>query len=436
MEVFFQTFTLCLVLSLSSTAPSFEDRMMADHHADHAKEDHYEAKINRCDGVEFDAIVTDEHGVIYFFKGEYMWSGFRQPAIQINKEFSKNIDAAFHMHYPAESSYHNHMFFFHNDKVFSIFKDSRVEGYPKDISEVFPGIPDNLDAAVECPKGECVADSVLFFKENEVFAFDIRTKTVQKRPWTHLPNCTSALRWLEHYYCFHGHNFTRFHPVTGAVVGNYPKDSRDYFMRCTNFGHGGNDTERERCSLEHLDAITSDDLGKAYAFRGDFYLRLSDSQADGWHAFPIASTWKDIKGDVEAVFSYHGKLYFIKDEQVFIYKSGDEHTLIEGYPKPLKEELGIDGPVNAAFVCGEYEIVHVIKDHKMYDIDLSATPRKVLRALSVPFPKIDAATCGPDGIKVFVGPRFFHYETPRLFALSRINPIPHKISTELLGCDQ
>lgn len=59
----------------------------------------------------------------------------------------------------------------------------------------------------------------------------MKTKT-----WPHLPVCTSALRWLEGHYCFHGHNFTKFNPVTGEVSGNYPKDARHYFMRCTDFG--------------------------------------------------------------------------------------------------------------------------------------------------------------------------------------------------------
>nr|ARB08604.1 65 kDa warm temperature acclimation protein 2 [Chanos chanos] len=399
--------------------------------------------MDRCEGIEFDAIAPDEHGVTFFFKGDHMWTGFHGDATLLNSLYKEldehhhlgHVDAAFRMHHPADPSDHDHIFFFLDDKVFSYYQHKLEAGYPKPISEVFPGIPSHLDAAVECPKGECVADSVLFFKGSEIFHFDTRTKNVKMRPWTHLPNCTSALRWLEHYYCFHGHNFTRFHPVTGSVVGSYPKDARNYFMRCPKFGHGSDDTERERCSHVHLDAITSDDLGRSYAFRGNFYLRLSDRQEEGWHAFPISNTWKEIGGDVDAVFSYDSKLYIIKGEQVYIYKSGAGYTLIEGYPKSLKDELGIEGPVDAAFVCGDYEILHVIKGQSMYEIDLNATPRGVRKEAPLFFPKVDAASCGPDGVKVFVGPKYFHYESPMLFSASRIQPHPHKISLELLGCD-
>ena len=46
---------------------------------------------------------------------------------------------------------------------------------------------------------------------------------------------------------------------------------------------------------------------------------------------------------------------------VYVYKVGEPHTLLDGYPKPLKEELGLEGPVDAAFVCQDHHIAHIVK---------------------------------------------------------------------------
>ena len=87
-----------------------------------------------------------------------------------------------------------------------------------------------------------------------MFHFDTHTKKVKTSHWMHLSNCTSVLRWQSHYYCFHGHQFTKFHPVTGSVTGVYPKDARDYFMKCPNFGECdilSLPHKEKRHSLEH-----------------------------------------------------------------------------------------------------------------------------------------------------------------------------------------
>ncbi|XP_062312189.1 hemopexin-like [Osmerus eperlanus] len=399
-------------------------------------------QVDRCEGIEFDAIAPDAKGITFFYKGKHMWTGFHGPTELLSTSYKEleqhpllgDIDAALCLHH-ADDADHKHVFFFLDDKVFSYHDHTLEEGFPKDISQVFPGIPSDLDAAVECPKGECVRDSVIFFKGSEVFHYDTYTKKVKTSQWTHFPNCTSALRWLDHYYCFHGHQFTKFHPVTGSVTGTYPKDARDFFMKCPNFGRLSNHTERERCSHVHLDATASDGLERALAFRGDYFLREDERTGDGWHAFPIAEYFKEVKSDLEAVFSYASQLYLIKGDQVFLYSSGEKYELVEGYPKPLKEVLGIEGPLDAAFVCGEYSVLHVVKGQQMFDIELTAVPRAVVKEAKLPFAKLDAAMCGPDGIKVFVDAEYFQYATPMLLAYSRIRPEPHKMSLDMFGCD-
>ncbi|XP_056621840.1 hemopexin [Triplophysa dalaica] len=443
MKVFFLCIGLCLALPHSYAAPAHHDGIMADEPEDHLHPKEEDHQLDRCKGIEFDAITPDEKGNTFFFKGDHLWKGFTGPAGLSGGTFKEldehshldHVDAAFRMHHGDDPNTHDHIFFFLDDKVFSYYNYTLENGYPVDIQQEFPGTPNHLDAAVECPKGECVTDSVLFFKGNEVYHFDIKTKLTKKKVWSHLPNCTSAFRWLEHYYCFHGHNFTRFHPISGEVTGVYPKDARNYFMRCgEGFGHGAG-TRKLRCSDIKLNAITTDDKGRAYAFQGSVYMRL-DTHRDGNHTFPISRQWKEISGAVDAVFSYGDNMYIIQGGQVYIYKSVAHYTLIEGYPKPLKEELGIDGPVDAAFLCANQHILHIIQGQKMYDIDLTASPRAIKKEMPIPFPKIDAGLCDADGVKVFIGPEFYEYGSPMLLALGKGSPQPHKISPEKFGCEQ
>lgn len=115
-----------------------------------------------------------------------------------------------------------------------------------------------------------------------------------------------------------------------------------------------------------------------------------DSHRDGTHAFPITRLWAEVNNGVDAVFSFSDKIYMIKvgwkfltrktfflkpnkipthslffytlqDDKVYIYKTGAHYTLVEGYPKTLNEELGIEGHVDAAFACPNENVVHIVQ---------------------------------------------------------------------------
>ncbi|XP_029305644.1 hemopexin isoform X3 [Cottoperca gobio] len=431
MELFIKTLVLCLALALTNGAPANPQDVAVD-----------DAVLpDRCEGIEFDAITPDENGNTFFFRGSHLWKGFHGPAQLSNESFKElddihhigHVDAAFRMHNVENPDDHDHIYFFLDDKVFSYFNHTLEDGYPKEIQEDFPGVPAHLDAAVECPKGECMADSVLFFKGHDMYIYDITTKTVKIKTWSHLPVCTSALRWMEQYYCFHGHNFTKFNPISGEVSNAYPKDARRYFMKCPNFGHGGKYVLN--CSNVKIDAITTDDAGKSYLFAGRIYMRL-DTHRDGLHAFQITRAWKNVTSGVDAVFSYADKIYLIKDDQVYIYKAAAQYILIEGYPKTLKEELGIEGKVDAAFVCPDDHTVHVIQGQIISDVDLTATPRVVTHALPMSLSDIDAALCSAEGIQMFKGSQYYHYESAMTLALSRIAPRPKSVTNAMMGCQE
>ncbi|KAK5622901.1 hypothetical protein CRENBAI_022702 [Crenichthys baileyi] len=418
---------ICLVLALT---------WAQDHHQHHA------AVLDRCKGLEMDAVAVNEEGIPYFFKGDHLFKGFHGKAELSNGSFTElddhhhlgHVDAAFRMHYEDDPTHHDHMFFFLDNKVFRYYQHKLEAGYPKDISEVFPGIPDHLDAAVECPKPECDEDSVIFFKKDDIYHYNVKTKAVEKKEFDSMPNCTSAFRFMEHYYCFHGHMFSKFDPKTGDVHGKYPKEARDYFMRCSKFSDESDHLERERCSRVHLDAITSDDDGDLYAFRGHHFIRKDNN--DTLTSNSIESAFKELHSEVDAVFSYQDHLYMIKDDHVYVYKVGEPHTHLDGYPKPVKEELGIEGPIDAAFVCQDHHIAHIIKGKDIYDVDMSATPRAPSnkRPISL-LNKVDAAMCGPGGVKVIRGNHFYHFDSVMLFVASRALPEQHKVSLELFGCD-
>nr|DBA32296.1 TPA: hypothetical protein GDO54_000098 [Pyxicephalus adspersus] len=278
------TITLCsllCLLSLSTAYPILKGRHNdtgSNPFSPHDPSDNVTGMPDRCTGEGFGAIMLDDRGVMHYFRGDSVWMGFQGPTQRINETFqglTGPIDAAFRNHNHEHPLEHQRVYLFKGSQVWSYFEGKPVSGYPRPISEAFPGIPDDLDAAVECHKGECRTDSVLFFKGEKVYVYSPKEDpAVKQKTWTNLGPCTAGVRWMEKYFCFNGINFTRFDPVTGERLSPRPLDTRDYFVRCPGRGHAHTVRQnatlmsiKNRCSNRSFEAFSSDDNSKIYAFR-------------------------------------------------------------------------------------------------------------------------------------------------------------------------
>ncbi|XP_042761195.1 hemopexin [Panthera onca] len=409
------------------------------------------------DGWSFDATTLDEHGAMLFFKGEFVWKSHKWVRELISerwKNFTSPVDAAFRRG-------HNSVFLIKGDKVWVYPPEKKEKGYPKLLQEEFPGIPSPVDAAVECHRGECQDEGVLFFQGNHTWFWDSTTRATKERSWPAVGNCSSALRWLSRYYCFRGNQFLRFNPVTGEVLPKYPLDVRDYFIPCPGRGHGhrngtghGNGTHpghRDvRCGPDLvLSALLTDNHGATYAFSGSHYWRL-DTSRDGWHSWPIVHQWPQGPSTVDAAFSWDDKLYLIQGTQIYIFLTKGGYPLVHGYPKRLEKEFGSPHGINleavdAAFTCPGSSRLHIMAGRKLWWLDLELGARATWTELPWPHEKVDGALCvekslGPNscsanglGLYLIHGPNLYCYSDVEKLNTAKTLPQPLRVDS-LLGC--
>ncbi|KAB0397053.1 hypothetical protein E2I00_012008, partial [Balaenoptera physalus] len=405
--------------------------------------------MERCsDGWGFDATTLDEHGTMLFFKGEFVWKGHNWTQELISerwKDVPGPVDAAFRHG-------HDRVFLIKGDRVWE-YPPEKESKYPKLLQEEFPGIPSPVDAAVECHREECLHEGVLFFQGNHMRFWDFTTKTVKKRSWQAVGNCSSAMRWLSHYYCFWGNQFLRFNPVTGDMYPKYPLDVRDYFMPCPGRGHAHRNVTHhrdKRCSPDLvLSALLSDKHGATYAFSGSHYWRL-DTSRDGWHSWPIEHLWPRGPSTVDTAFSWDDKLYLIQGTEVYIFLTKGGYTLVDGYPKRLEKEFGSPHGINldtvdAAFTCPGSSLLHVTAGRQLWWLDLKLGAQATWTELPWPHEKVDAALCtekslGPNscsanglGLYLVQGPNLYCYRDVEKLTVTEALPQPQKVNS-LLGC--
>ncbi|XP_044140725.1 hemopexin [Bufo gargarizans] len=400
---------------------------------------------DRCSDEGFGAITLDDKGVMHYFRGDSVWMGFQGPTQPLNKIFpgmTGPVDAAFRNHNENRALEHQRTYLFKGSLVWSYFEGQLVMGYPRLIGQEFPGVPDNLDAAVECHRGECRTDSILFFKGGHVYIYSAQEEPpIKQRQWAALGSCTATVRWLGRYYCFNDIYFTRFDPVSGQVLSPRPLDARDYFVRCPDRGHGHAARQnatlmsiKDRCSKRSFEAFSSDDKSWTYAYRGGWFFRL-DASKDGWHAWPLSHTWKNLQGTVDAVFNHENRMYFIQGSQVIVYISDQMYIPVLGYPKPIQEEWEVSGvtAVDAAFTCPHSSDLYLLRGNKLILVDLN-TRKRSGEDRTIIHADVDSAMCNTHGLYLFHGQSFYHYKNVEELLSSKVAPAPGNIASYFMDC--
>ncbi|XP_058161798.1 hemopexin [Dasypus novemcinctus] len=418
--------------------------------------------IERCsDGWGIDAATLDDDGTMLFFKGESVWKGYawtRELITERWKDFIGPVDAAFRLG-------HDRVFLIKGDKIW-VYPPDKEKANPKLLKDEFPGIPSPVDAAVECHRGECPNEGILFFQGNRKWFWDMATGTTKERSWPAVGNCSSALRWLGRHYCFLQNQFLRFNPITGEVPPQYPRDVRDYFMSCPGRGHapGHRNRTSHRNGTHHghgyidvrcgpdvvLSALVADNHGATYAFTESYYWRL-DTSKDGWHRWPIAHQWPQGPSIVDAAFSWEDKFYLVQGTKVYVFLTKGGYTLASGYPKRLEKEFGSPNgisleSVDAAFSCPGSSRLHIMAGRQLWWLDLKSGAQATWTELSWPHKKVDGALCvekslGPNpcstngpSLYLIHGPDLYCYGDVDKLKTAKTLPQAQRV-TSLLGCN-
>ncbi|XP_058837525.1 matrix metalloproteinase-19 isoform X1 [Topomyia yanbarensis] len=240
-----------------------------------------------CSSPKIDAMFNGADGNTYAFKGDMYYKltenavaeGYPRRISEGWPGLPGNIDAAF--------TYKNGKTYFFQGTKYWRYSGRQVDGdYPKEISEGFTGIPDHLDAAMVWGGN----GKIYFYKGSKFWRFDPLkrppVKSTYPKPisnWEGLPNnIDAALQYTNGYtYFFKDDKYYRFNDRTFAIDESdppFPRPVAHWWYGCKNspstFNTLGNIKAVKKEDVEHdnvADDLILDAAGADERPAGDDY---------------------------------------------------------------------------------------------------------------------------------------------------------------------
>ncbi|XP_066143599.1 matrix metalloproteinase-14 isoform X12 [Euwallacea fornicatus] len=212
-----------------------------------------------CQDPSFDTIFNSAEGFTYIFKGDKYWKlteesiapGYPKPISEGWPSLPGNIDAAF--------TYKNGKSYFFKGSKYWRYKGRKMDGdYPKEISEGFTGIPNDLDTAMVWSGN----GKIYFFKGSKFWRFDPSqrppVKSTYPKPtsnWEGVPdNLGAAFQWTNGYtYFYKDGAYYRFNDRAFAVDQTnpaFPRSTAYWWFGCQDAPAGTVGTSESRGWLQ------------------------------------------------------------------------------------------------------------------------------------------------------------------------------------------
>ncbi|RWS05230.1 matrix metalloproteinase-16-like protein [Dinothrombium tinctorium] len=223
--------------------------------------------------------------------------------------------------FDAATTINNVTYLFRGEYFFTIDSTGSIERKGRKISDEFPNIPSDLDAAVTTRDG-----ITYFFKGDQYYQAGGRRGESAPRP-------------------IHSHFRNVPNDLDAAFV--YSKDGLIYFVK-------------------DFDAATTID-NVTYLFRGKYYFTIDSNGKIERKGRKISDEFINIPSDLDAaVTTRDGITYFFKGDQY--YQAGGRRG--ESAPRPIHSHFrNVPNDLDAAFVYSKDGLIYFVKDKKFFRFD-------------------------------------------------------------------